>query len=99
MEPKTAAPSSIINEQERSKAEYSVNGINVKDLFAVKSTLTKEEIHWMIAALENCKVIFFLIVRHAWNFLIFSYTLSTLGISKLHQEIIIHLKFYYKNSL
>lgn len=51
-----SAPTSINREYEKSKDEYSVNGINVKDLLATKSTLSREEINWMISALENSKV-------------------------------------------
>lgn len=51
-----SAPTPINREYEKNKDEYSVNGISVKDLLATKSTLSREEINWMIAALENCKI-------------------------------------------
>ena len=51
-----ASPTSINTEYERSKDEYTLNGISVKDLLATKSTLSREEINWMISALENSKV-------------------------------------------
>jgi len=45
-----------LTEEEKSKSEYSVHGIQIKDLIAQKSTFSKEEIRWMIDALENCKI-------------------------------------------
>jgi hypothetical protein len=45
-----------LTHEEKSKAEYSVNGIPIKDLLAEKSTFSREEIRWMIDSLENCKV-------------------------------------------
>ena len=41
---------------EESRTEFSVNGIQVKEISATKSSLSKEEVHWMMEALENCKV-------------------------------------------
>ena len=51
-----ANPSAINGQYEASKLEFSVNGISVKDLLATKSTLSREEINWMISALEGSKV-------------------------------------------
>lgn len=61
-------PSAIAGESEKSKEDYHVNGISVKDLLATKSTLSRDEINWMISALENCRVSYQLLTNFVYNF-------------------------------
>ena len=74
-------PTIIAREQEKSKEEYSVNGISVKDLLATKSTLSREEINWMISALENCKVMPMLQFHYNLTYLFIK--IHGMGVAKL----------------